>query len=157
MKKQNPIYANKRLSQSCWRSAFLLVLVSLLTLATSCSNEDKPVEPISEPILKGIISYYNQFDGAMLDITKADMDKAGFTLGDVISITLDDKIIVAPYYDGYYTRSGELLFVAYPSYPSICFTASNTGLPSELRGLEEHAVTLRMKERGGAVSTCKRP
>jgi len=102
-------------------------------------------------MLKGIISYYNEYDGAMLDITKADMEKAGFTLGDVISITLDDKIFVAPYYDGYYTRSGELLVVAYPSYPSICFTACNTGLPNELRELEGHTVTLRMEERGSCL------
>ena len=85
------------LSQTCGRSAFLLVLVSLLTLATSCSNEDKPIE---EPTLKGVISSYNEYDGAMLDFTKADMDKAGFTLGDVISITIDDKTFAMPYYDG---------------------------------------------------------
>ena len=136
------------LSQTCGRSAFLLVLVSLLILATSCSNEDKPIE---EPTLKGVISSYNEYDGAMLDFTKADMDKAGFTLGDVISITIDDKTFVMPYYDGYYTPSGELLLVAYPSYPSICFTVCNTGLPKELMGLEGHSVTVKMKEKGGCL------
>ena len=136
------------LSQACWRSAFLLVLVSLLSLATSCANEDKPID---EPMLKGIISSYNEYDGAMLDFTKADMDKAGFTLGDVISITIDDKTFAIPYYDGYFTRNGELLLVAYPSYPSVCFTACNTGLPEELRNLEGHSVTVRMKEKGGCL------
>ena len=47
-------------------------------------------------MLKGIISYYNEYDGAMLDFTKADMEKAGFTLGDVISITLDDTTATTP-------------------------------------------------------------
>ena len=135
------------LSQTCGRSAFL-VLVSLLILETSCSNEDKPIE---EPTLKGVISSYNEYDGAMVDFTKADMDKAGFTLGDVISITIDDKTFAMPYYDGYYTPSGELLLVAYPSYPSICFTACNTGLPKELMGLEGHSVTVKMKEKGGCL------
>ena len=37
-----------------------------------------------------------------------------------------------PYYDGFYTRNGEFLCVAYPTYPSICFTANNIGLPKEL-------------------------
>jgi hypothetical protein len=55
----------------------------------------------------------------MLNFSKADMDKAGFSLGDLISIAVDDKLFDIPYYDGYYTRSGELLLVAYPSYPSI--------------------------------------
>lgn len=72
----------------------------------------------------------------MLDFTEADMAKVGFTLGDVISITINGKEIVMPYYDGFYTRNGEYLCVAYPTYPSICFTANNIGLPQELTGLE---------------------
>ena len=116
-----------------WRLSLIGVLFSLLTLGTSCANEDKPID---EPVLKGIISSYNEYDGAMLDFTEADMEKAGFTLGDVVSITIDDKTFIIPYYDGYYSRGGELLLVAYPSYPSICFTASNTGLPMELKGLK---------------------
>ena len=132
-----------------WRLSLIGVLFSLLTLGTSCANEDKPID---EPVLKGIISSYNEYDGAMLDFTKADMEKAGFTLGDVVSITIDDKTFIIPYYDGYYSRGGELLLVAYPSYPSICFTASNTGLPMELKGLVGHAVTVRMKEKGGCLN-----
>ena len=142
-------------SQTRWKSAFLFVLVSVLTLATSCSNEGNPVEPFDEPVLKGIISTYNEYDGAMFDFTKADMEEAGFTVGDVISITFDDQTFVVPYYDGYYTRSGEYLTVTYPSYPSICFTASLTGLPKELRGLEGHSVTVRMKEKGGCLGVQK--
>ena len=142
-------------SQTRWKSAFLFVLVSVLTLSTSCSNEGNPVEPFDEPVLKGVISTYNEYDGAMFDFTKADMEEAGFTVGDVISITFDDQTFVVPYYDGYYTRSGEYLTVAYPSYPSICFTASLTGLPKELRGLEGHSVTVRMKEKGGCLGVQK--
>lgn len=136
------------LSQPSWRVAFLFVLVSLLTLSTSCSNDDNSVD---EPMLQGIISMYNEYDGAMLDFTEADMEKAGFTLGDLISITIDSKTFDVPYYNGYYTQNGEYLLVAYPSYPSICFTASNTGLPKELIGLEGHGVTIRMKEKGGCI------
>ena len=103
-------------SQTCWKSAFLFVLVSVLTLATSCSNEGNPVEPFDEPVLKGVISMYNEYDGAMFDFTKADMEEAGFTVGDVISITFDDQTFVVPYYDGYYTRSGEYLTEAFSDY-----------------------------------------
>ena len=125
-----------------------VLFVCLLVLVTSCSNGDNTCE---EPMLKGIISMYNEYDGAMLDFTEADMEKAGFTLGDLISLTIDDNTFVVPYYDGYYTRGGEYLLVAYPTYPSICFTASNTGLPPELRDLVGHAVTVRMKEKGGCL------
>ena len=131
-----------------WRSFLLLVFVSLLTFMVSCSDDD---DTKSVPTLEGKIVSYNEFGAAMLDFTETDMTKAGFTLGDVISITVDGKEIVMPYYDGYYTRNGEYLCVAYPTYPSICFTANNVGLPEELTGLEGHAVTVRMKEKGGCI------
>ncbi|MBP5570621.1 MAG: hypothetical protein J6X46_06350, partial [Prevotella sp.] len=116
---------------------------------TSCSDDDTTG---STPVLKGKITSYNEFGAAMLDFTEADMTKAGFTLGDVISITIEGKKeIVMPYYDGFYTRNGEYLCVAYPTYPSICFTANNIGVPQELTGLEGHAVTVRMKEKGGRL------
>lgn len=129
-------------------SALLFVLVSVLPLATSCSNNDAPV---NEPMLKGIIASYNDFGAAMLDITGADMTAAGFTLGDVISITVGDTSLVMPYYDGFYNRNGEYVCVAYPTSPTIRFTANNIGLPPELLGLEGHSVTIRMKEKGGSL------
>ena len=56
----------------------------------------------------------------MLDITKADMTKAGFTFGDVISVTIDNKEIVIPYYDGFYGRNGEYLCVAQSVPDALC-------------------------------------
>ena len=134
--------------RSGWSSALLLVLVGLLTLATSCSDDDKGNK---EPTITGKITSYNEFGAAMLDFTEADMTEAGFTLGDVISITVDDIVLIMPYYDGYYTRNGEYLCVAYPTYPSICFTANNIGLPEELTGLEGHTVVIKMVEKGGRL------
>ena len=119
--------------QTGLKSAILLAVASLFILTTSCSDDDKDND---EPVIQGVISSYNEFGAAMLDFTEADMAKVGFTLGDVISITIDGKEIVMPYYDGFYTRNGEYLCVAYPTYPSICFTANNIGLPQELTGLE---------------------
>ena len=148
-------YSNLKLSallQISWRSALLLVLVCSLTLVTSCSNDDIPV---FEPIVRGQIVLYNDYNGAMLDITEADMKESGFTLGDLISVTIDDKKIVMPYYDGYYAPNGEYLLVAYPTYPSICFTANNTGLPQELMGLEGHTIIIKMKEKGGSLDVQK--
>jgi protein-tyrosine phosphatase len=135
---------------SGWRTAIPFVLVSLLTLTTACSNDDNG-DTNNEPMLKGKISSYNEFGAVMLDFTETDMAKAGFQLGDVISITIGDKEIIMPYYDGFYTRNGEYLCVAYPTYPSICFTANNIGVPKELTELEGHDVVVRMKEKGGRL------
>lgn len=131
--------------RSGWSTALLLILVGLLTLATSCSDD----EGNKEPTITGKITSYNEFGAAMLDFTQTDMMEAGFTLGDVISITVDDIVLIMPYYDGYYSRNGEYLCVAYPTYPSICFTANNIGLPEELTGLEGHTVVIKMVEKGG--------
>ena len=87
----------------------------------------------------------------MLSFKENDMERAGFTLGDVISITVDNHEFVMPYYDGFYTRYGEFLCVAYPTYPSICFTANNIGLPEELTGLEGHEVVVKLKVKGGRL------
>ena len=135
---------------SGWRTAIPFVLVSLLTLTTACSDDGNG-DTNYEPMLKGKISSYNEFGAAMLDFTETDMAKAGFQLGDVISITIGDKEIIMPYYDGFYTRNGEYLCVAYSTYPSICFTANNIGVPKELTGLEGHDVVVRMKEKGGRL------
>lgn len=137
--------------QSGWRAALLLMLVGLLTVTTSCSDDDDDSSGDVVPTIIGKITSYNEFGAAMLDFTEEDMEEAGFTLGDVVSITVDEKELIMPYYDGYYSRTGEFLCVAYPTYPSICFTANNTGLPDELQGLEGYTVVVRMYEPGGSI------
>lgn len=126
--------------------------VALVVLIFACCARNNPK---ADPILQGTITSYNEFGAAMLSFTEADMSAAGFTLGDVISISLDSRQLTMPYYDGFYTRNGEFLCVAYPTYPSICFTANNTGLPEEYIGLEGHGVTVKMKKKGGSIDVQK--
>lgn len=136
------------LLQGGWRAVLPLVLVSLLTLATSCSDDDDTSEV---PTLTGKITSYDEFGAALLDVKEADMMNAGFTLGDLISLTIEGKEIVMPYYDGFYGRNGEFMCVAYPTYPSICFTSNNSGVPQELTGLEGHTVIIKLKEKGACL------
>ena len=86
-------------------SALLLpmLLLGLLTLTCSCTEDDDNGGSQGTPVLTGKITSYNEFGAAMLDLKVDDMKRAGFTLGDVISITINDKTIEMPYYDGYYT------------------------------------------------------
>ena len=133
----------------CFAALYMpMLLLGLLTMICSCTEDDDTPHG-NIPVMTAKISSYNEFGAAMLNVTSEDMAKAGFTLGDVISITVDDKTIEMPYYDGYYTRNGEYLCVAYPSYPSVCFTANNVGLPEELTGLEGQTVAIKMVEKGG--------
>lgn len=133
-----------------WRLAIPLLIAGMISLMTSCSDDDSDNKG-DVPMLTGEIVSYNEFGAAMLDFTSEDMTKAGFTLGDVISVTVGNKTIVMPYYDGFYTRNGEYLCVAYPTYPSVCFTANNVGLPEDLTGLEGQQVVIKMVEKAGAI------
>ncbi len=128
------------------RFSWLLVLFASASVFFASCTKDGPYDV---PVLTGVISYYNEFGAAMFDFTEADMAEAGFTPGDVVCIIIDGKTLVMPYFDGYYTRNGEYLCVAYPTYPSICFTANNVGLPAELTGLEGYPVVVMMHEKGG--------
>ena len=130
------------------RFSWLLVLFASASVFFASCTKDGPYEV---PVLTGVISYYNEFGAAMFDFTEADMAEAGFTPGDVVSIIIDGKTLVMPYFDGYYTRNGEYLCVAYPTYPSICFTAYNSGLPKELSGLEGHPVVVKLVTKGGCI------
>lgn len=134
------------------RAIVWCALIGAVLLIGACSNNDNGVE---EPVLTGKITSYNEFNGAMFDIRGEDMTKAGFALGDLISITVDGREMIMPYYDGYYSKNGEFLCVDYPTYPSICFTACNTGLPQDLMNLEGHAVTIKLKEKGGCLDVQK--
>ena len=66
-----------------------MALICLSFVTTACSDDGNNAE--NQPILKGKITSYNEFGTAMLDFTEEDMTKAGFTLGDLISITIDDE------------------------------------------------------------------
>lgn len=124
-----------------------IILGCVLVTAVACKKNN----PVNAPTLEGKIVSYNEFGAAMLDLTESNMTEAGFTLGDNISITVDGEEIEMPYFDGYYTHTGDYLCVAYPSYPSICFTANNTGLPEEFTGLEGFPVTIRLIAKGGSI------
>lgn len=148
MKTQSKCFNPNILLQKSYSLLILILFASVLTVLSSCSDDDKIYDG---PILKGKIISYNEFGGAMVNLTSEDMTNAGFTLGDVLSITIVGREYSAPYYDGYYSVTGDYLFVAYPSYPSICFTANNIGLPEELRGLEGETFVVKMKEKGGKI------
>ncbi len=143
---------NTALLHNGWATLLPLV-ISIIFLMASCSDNDNDTSTSDDdvPMLQCNITYYDEFGSARLDITEDDMTKAGFTLGDVISIAILSQEITTPYYDGFYSRSGEYVCVSYPSYPSICFTLNNSGLPDELKGLEGQPVTIKMKEKGGKI------
>ena len=112
MKIQSKCFNQYVLLQKSYSLFILILFASVLTVLSSCSDDDKIYDG---PILKGKFISYNEFGGAMVNLTSEDMTNAGFTLGDVLSITIVGREYSAPYYDGYYSVTGDYLFVAYPS------------------------------------------
>ena len=57
-----------------------------------------------------------KFGGSYLDITIDEFNNLGFEYGDSVDVTFSNgyKLSDIPYYNGYYTKTNELLVVAYP-------------------------------------------
>ena len=100
----------------------ILSIVSLLLvtiLISSCSKNNTNKDKL---IIKDMnISHETKFGGIYIEITIDDFNKKGFAFGDSLEITFSNgyKLMDLPYYNGYYTNTGEALLVGYPGYPFI--------------------------------------
>lgn len=65
------------------------------------------------------ICQIDEFGSAVPDVSTADFEADGFSLGDVLSIRLDSGRVLekVPYFNGYFTRPGTPVMVAYPGFP----------------------------------------
>lgn len=131
------------------KNSLNLIVMLVVALLSSCGKN------IPTVAIEAEIASYDEFGGANLNITKEQMDSAGFNCGDLVTVTIGDKTIDMPYFNGYYTRIGEMLVVAYPTYPCIVVTRSSTGLPDDMQNLEGTKVTITLKEAGAELATQK--
>ena len=121
------------------KSRVLLVLVCLIGLLvlggcasakTSMLGGGRPSEGSSEPeseqagtlIVSGLgVMHEEEFGGVYIDISIDEFNALGFAYGDSVNVTFSNGYYLEdlPYYNGYYSRTGEPLVVAYPGYPYI--------------------------------------
>ena len=75
------------------------------------------------------VQHNTNFGGMNIMISIDEFNSNGFQYGDSVKITLSNGKVYEdiPYYDGYHTRTGELVLCAYPGYTSIHFTRNNSG------------------------------
>jgi protein tyrosine/serine phosphatase len=110
----------------------LFAIFSLLTL-TSCKSNLQ---------IKNVkISHELKFGGIYIEITIDDFNKKGYKYGDSIDISFTNgkKLENLPYYNGYYTNTGEELLVGYPGYPYIKACINNGDDLFTILELEENA------------------
>ena len=67
------------------------------------------------------VMHETEFGGVYIDITIDDFNALGFAYGDSVNVTFSNgyEMKGLPYYNGYYTQTGQPLLVAYPGYPYI--------------------------------------
>ena len=93
-----------------------------------------------------------KYGHAQLDITIEDFNKAGFALGDIVTVTAGTFTGDMPYLNGYYVDRGEFMVRAYPGHTNIA-VCINYGKFAETAGIDVGAtVTIALKEKAGALT-----
>ena len=132
MKKNAPKYA----------SVLLAAILLFCALTTGC----KSVKTTDRAIM-----HEEEFGGVYVDLTIEDFNLFGFEYGDAVDVTFSNgyRLTGIPYYNGYYTQTGEPLVVAYPGYPYIKVCINNGDDLYLLAGLNEtDTATITRSERG---------
>ena len=97
----------------------LLLLILSFLFITSCEE--------SKALNKKGIEHELEFGGVYVDITIEDFNQLGFKYGDSLNVSFSNgyKLKDIPYYNGYYTKAGEPLVVAYPGYKALKVCINN--------------------------------
>ena len=86
-----------------------------------------------------------KFNSIYAEITNKDFVSLGFSLGDSLDVYFSNgyKLIDVPYYDGFYTKTGEYMVSGYPSYPYVSIGINNKPIWPE-SGCKENGETVEI-------------
>ncbi len=116
--------------------------------STAPSSEEQPAAPVLKDFA---VMHELEFGGVYIDMTIDDFNALGFVYGDSVDLVFSNgyKLEDLPYYNGYYTRTGDPLLVAYPGYPYIKAGINNGDDLWVLAGLSESdTATVTLREAG---------
>ena len=101
--------------------ALVLLLLALAACGTGPASDGEAAG--TEPLVARDLAvlHEEEFGGVYLDLTIEDFNALGFAYGDSVDLAFSNgyELKDVPYYNGYYTRNGDPLLVAYPGYPHI--------------------------------------
>ena len=104
------------------------------------------------PTLAGCaISHDHEFGAIFFESAIEDFNALGFAYGDSVDVTFSNgyQLRNLPYYNGYYTQTGEPLLVAYPGYPCIAAAINNGDCLWDVAKVSEgDTATITLNERG---------
>lgn len=123
--------------------SLLLCLAMALSALTVCAES---------VTVTGKVTEIEKYGHALLDVTIADFLAAGFTLGDVVTVTAGNFEGDMPFFDGYYVDKGDYMVRAYPGHEYIA-ACINYGKFAETAGIGVgDSVTITLKEKEGALA-----
>ena len=123
----------------------LLLLISVLFSAAAYAGNDVP--SVTTQVIE-----IGKYSHALLDISIDAFQAAGFTLGDIVSVTAGSFSGDMPYLNGFYVDEGETVLRAYPGHTNID-VCINYGKFNELSGVEPgDEVMITLKEKAGALA-----
>ena len=134
------------------KSISAILLIGCLLLGTiGCKNE--PSDPVPQATDRAIL-HEEEFGGVYIDLTIEAFNQLGFAYGDAVDVTFSIGYSLSgiPYYNGYYTLTGEPLVVAYPGYPYVTVCVNNgDDLYTRAQLRETDTATITRSERGASI------
>lgn len=134
-----------------WCKDFIIVILffgAMFICFVNCRGKDKS----SGLSLIATVMKINDFGGSVLNLSPVDMAKAGFEFGDVLQLEFNDTVVYVPYFDGFYTKTGDLQLTSYLSTEDIEFNSTNCGLSSGLKVGVGTEVCITMHQKAGAIA-----
>jgi len=117
------------------------------------TSGDAISEESSVLALSGTVTEIEKYGHALTSIPIAEMERAGFAFGDIVTVTFDNGFTVdAPYLPDYFVEQGEYLVRGYSghTYVAVCISY---GKFNEVNGIDVGAkVTISMKEAAGYLT-----
>lgn len=121
------------------------------------TKEDIKVSENDKNISVSNLGIFNdeEYGGIFFNISIEDFNKIGFKLGDSVDIEFSNgyKVKDIPYYNGYYTKTGEVLLISYPSYGYVKVCICNGDSLWKIANVKNEDTTeIKLRERGKYIN-----
>ena len=131
--------------------------MTALLLAALCffSLTGFTAAPSAETVsIETVIREDTRFGFALADLSREELEAAGFQLGDSVDLVFAGGLILedVPYFDGFYVQVGEPVAVSYPGVDILTITYNSEGIWKEEGLTEGEAVTITLREAGAYAS-----
>ena len=125
----------------------LLFIPFVLFTTVSCAKTDKKLE-----VKDILVKHETEFDSIYITLTIDEFKGKGFKFGDSVNVSFSNGDVFedVPFYDGYYTQTGEVGLIGYQGYPYITLATNNVGHFWQNSGLTEEdtaSIVLNEKEK----------